>query len=153
VLTPKDLTLTDVQVMTWFNLKVWGNSDPAPGHAYVPQVWSNSILYWKKQISFFMPNKMQPWDHIGTSGNPTPCNAMAALIKQVKRMEARGIGKPSEARESISETQFRLMNQVLLDKDASIIENYGIPAHTSMYLFETKEPRDDLNRKMLLKAN
>jgi hypothetical protein len=130
VLTPEDLTLTDVQVMTWFNLKVWGNSDPAPDHAYVPQVRSNSILYWKKQISFFMPNKMQPWDHIGNSGNPTRCNAMAALIKQVKRMEARGIGKASEARESISETQFRLMNQVLLDKDASIIENYGIPALT-----------------------
>jgi hypothetical protein len=33
---------------------------------------------------------------------------MASLIKQVKRMEAPGIGKPSEAWDSIGETQFRL---------------------------------------------
>jgi hypothetical protein len=80
---------------------------------------------------FFMPNKMQPWDHIvGNLGNPTQCNGMASLIKQVKRMEARGIGKPSEAQDSISETQFCLMKQVLLDKDASIVEKYGIPALT-----------------------
>jgi hypothetical protein len=46
---------------------------------------------------------------------------MASLIKQVRRMEARGIGNPSEARDSISEIQFCLMNQVLLDTDASSI--------------------------------
>jgi hypothetical protein len=57
---------------------------------------------------------------------------MASLLKQVKRMEARGIGKPSEARDSISETQFRLMNQVLLEKDASLVEKYGIPALTKL---------------------
>jgi hypothetical protein len=130
VLTPADLTLTDIEVMRWFHMRVWGHPDPAPDHAYLPLVRSNSILYWKKNISFFMPNKMQPWDHIGNSGNPTRCNAMASLIKQVRRMEARGIGKPSEARDSISEIQFRLMNQVLLDKDASIVEKYGIPALT-----------------------
>jgi hypothetical protein len=97
----------------------------------VPQVCSNSILYWKKQISFFMPNRMQPWDHIRNAGNPTmQCNTMAALISQVKQMEACGIGRPSEAQESISETQLCLMNQVLLDKEATIIENYGIPCLT-----------------------
>jgi hypothetical protein len=131
VLTQADLTLTDTEVMRWFNVRVWGHPDPALDHAYVPLVRSNSILSWKKHISFFMPNKMQPWDHIGNSGNPTRCNAMASLIKQVRRMEARGIGKPSEARDSISEVQFRLMNQVFLDTDASsIVEKYGIPALT-----------------------
>ena len=130
VLTVEDLTLTNDQIMSWFNMRVWGYPDPAPDHQHAPLVRSNSILYWKKQISFFMPNRMQPWDHIGNSGNPTRCNGMASLLKTVKRMEARGIGKPSEARDSISETQFRLMNQVLLDKDASLIEKYGIPALT-----------------------
>jgi hypothetical protein len=130
VLTTADLTLTDVEIMRWFNMRVWGHPDPATDNAYVPLIRSNCILSWKKQISFFMPNKMQPWDHIGNSGNPTRCNAMASLLKQVKRMEARGIGKPSEAQDSISDSQFRLMNQVLLDKDASIVEKYGIPALT-----------------------
>jgi hypothetical protein len=130
VLTVEDLTLTNMQIMSWFNMRVWGNPDPAPGHNHLPLIRSNLILTWKKQISFFMPNRMQPWDHIGNSGNPTRCNGMASLLKTVKRMEARGIGKPSEARDSISETQFRLMNQALLDKDASIFEKYGIPALT-----------------------
>ncbi len=45
------------------------------------------------------------------------------------RLDNRRQGVPSEARESISETQFRLMNQVLIDKeDASIFERFGIPA-------------------------
>jgi hypothetical protein len=70
--------------MSWFNLKVWGHPGLAPNHGYVPQVGSNSILYWKKQISFFMPNKMQLWDHIRNAGNPTQCNTMVALIRQVK---------------------------------------------------------------------
>ena len=130
MLTPEDLTITDVEIMHWFNMRVWGHPDPPPDHAYVPLIRSNCILSWKKQISFFMPNKMQPWDHIGNSGNPTRCNAMASVLNQVKRMEARGIGKPSEARDSISDSQFRLMNQVLLDKDASIVEKYVIPALT-----------------------
>jgi hypothetical protein len=46
-------------------------------------------------------------------------------------MEACGISRPLEARESISETQFRLMNQVLFDKEATtIVDNYGIPCLT-----------------------
>jgi hypothetical protein len=71
VLTTEDLTLTDLEIMRWFNMRVWGHPDPAPDHAYVPLIRSNCILSWKKQISFFMPNKMQPWDHIGNLGNPT----------------------------------------------------------------------------------
>ena len=130
-LTNADLTLSNVELMRWFNFKTWGNPDPAPDHAYLPQARSNTILCWKKRISFFMPNKNQAWDHLSNRGNPTRCNEMSSLIKVVKRMEARRQGVPSEARESISETQFRLMNQVLLDKeDASIIERYGIPALT-----------------------
>jgi hypothetical protein len=80
VLTLADLTLTDLEVMRWFNMRVWGYPGPAPDHAYLPLVSrSNSILYRKKQISFFMPNRMQPWDHIvGNTGNPTRCNVMAS---------------------------------------------------------------------------
>jgi hypothetical protein len=73
-LSPADLTLTNLEVMRWFYMKTWGNPDPAPDHAYVPQARSNSILYWKKCISFFTPKKMQPWDPLAHTGNPTKCN-------------------------------------------------------------------------------
>jgi hypothetical protein len=57
VLSVEDLTLTDVQVMSWFNLKVWGHPDPAPDHGYVPQVRSNSILYWNNKSASLCPTK------------------------------------------------------------------------------------------------
>jgi hypothetical protein len=60
-------------------------------------------------------------------------------------MEARRLGVPSEARESISEIQFRLMNQVLLGKeDSSIIDRYGIPALTK-WQFHLISRIDDLS--------
>ena len=43
-LTQADLTLSNVELMRWFNFKTWGNPDPAPDHAYLPQVRSNSLL-------------------------------------------------------------------------------------------------------------
>jgi hypothetical protein len=59
-------------------------------------------------------------------------------------MEACRIGKPSEAQESISETQFHLMNQVLLDKEAAtIVDNYGIPCLTK-FQFHMISQIDDL---------
>ena len=58
VLSIEDLTLTNQDIMRWFNMRVWGNPKPAPDHALFPLVRSNSILYWKKHISFFMPNRM-----------------------------------------------------------------------------------------------
>jgi hypothetical protein len=130
-LTQADLTLSNVELMRWFNFKAWGHPDPAPDHRYSPQACSNSLLCWKKRISFFMPNKNQAWDHLSNRGNPTRCNEMSSLIKVVRRMEACRLGVLSEACESISEIQFPLMNQVLLGKeDASIIDRYGIPALT-----------------------
>jgi hypothetical protein len=116
-LTQADLTLSNVELMRWFNFKAWGHPDLAPDHAYAPQARSNSLLCWKKCISFFMPNKNQAWDH--------------SLIKRVTKMEARRQGVPSEAWECISEIQFRLMNQVLLGKeDASVIDRY----HSMVFL-------------------
>lgn len=80
-LTQADLTLSNVELMRWFNFKAWGHPDPAPDHGYVPQSRSNSLMCWKKRISFFMPNKMQPWDHLANRGNPTRCNAGAIFAK------------------------------------------------------------------------
>ena len=58
---------------------------------------------------------------------------MASLIKLVKKMEARGQGVPSHARDSVTETQFKLMNQVLLDQEVgTIFTRYGIPALTKL---------------------
>jgi hypothetical protein len=45
VMTQEDLTLTDnIEVMRWFNMRVWGHPGPAPNHAYVPLARLNSIL-------------------------------------------------------------------------------------------------------------
>jgi AAA domain len=58
-----------------------------------------------------------------------------------------------ETNDSLSDEDMQRLQQLNLKDDRySPKEREEIQA-TSMYLFATKEPRDDLNRKMLLKAN
>ena len=75
------------------NYKVYEN--PEPGDAddqaqLEPLVRSNSIKYWKKAISYFMPNRLQPWNVLSNSGNPTRCTDINDLIKRILRREVRG---------------------------------------------------------------
>jgi hypothetical protein len=48
---------------------------------------SNSLLYWKKAISFFMPNHQPAWNMLTNSGNPTKSADINDLIKTVKKKE------------------------------------------------------------------
>ena len=82
--------LTPARLMLWFNYKVYEN--PEPGDAddqaqLEPLVRSNSIKYWKKAISYFMPNRLQPWNVLSNSGNPTRCTDINDLIKRILRRE------------------------------------------------------------------
>ena len=48
-------TITPVAVLRWMNMKAFGTSDP-PVDANPTLARSNSLKYWKKALSFFMPN-------------------------------------------------------------------------------------------------
>ena len=77
-LTPDDL-------MRWFNKKVFGDEIPRENSRAL--VRSSAIQYWKKALSFFMPNKLMQWNELNSMGNPTKSTKINKLIKTVKLME------------------------------------------------------------------
>jgi hypothetical protein len=63
-------TLTPEHIYRWMCTLVYGTPDPTrednPTHGR-----ASSLVYYKKAISYFMPNKLMPWDAISREGNPT----------------------------------------------------------------------------------
>jgi len=97
--------VTPPDVLRWFNQKAYGTQDPAANAQ--PQARSNSLLCWKKMLSYFMPNNHHPWNDITNQGNPTRAKCILKLIKQVKKQEARHQGVASQARQPLRETEYR----------------------------------------------
>jgi hypothetical protein len=121
--------LTPNKLMLWFNDATYGMSEPPTGHDVNPLVRSQTLKYWKKALSSFMPNRLMPWNEITGVGNPTRSKALNDLIKSVKKKEVRGQGAPSQARRSIKDAEFRRVVELLKDEEEdSIIKKYGIPA-------------------------
>ena len=78
-------------VLTWMKLKTYGTPDP-DDDANPTRARSNSLKYWKKALSFSIPNRHLGWNEIRGEGNPTRCSMANDLIKRVKQKEARKQG-------------------------------------------------------------
>jgi hypothetical protein len=100
------LSITDVDVSRWMCLKAYGDPDPAPANN--PTVGrASSLAYYKKAISYFMPNRHVGWDVQHNTGNPTRSPRVMDVLKAVKKKEVRRQGRPSLARRPIEIEEFR----------------------------------------------
>lgn len=52
------LSITPSDLYKWMSFKAYGKEDPGPND--MPTMRSHSMLYWKKAISYWMPNQ-QEW--------------------------------------------------------------------------------------------
>jgi len=120
--------LTENSVMKWFNHEVYDVPEPEEDHDLNPLIRSNTIKYWKKTLSFFMPNRLTAWNELTGHGNPTRSRKLNDLIRKVKRKEVRGQGAPSRARRSITGNEYRRVLDILKDEGQDIVWKYGIPA-------------------------
>lgn len=121
-------TLTPADLMRWFNFKTYGTETPPEGAN--PITRANSIKSWKKQLSYFMPNRHHAWNEITNHGNPSRCRELHELIKYVTKKETRGEGVPSCARRPLEEAEYRSTMTVAKNSENDITR-YGIPALTS----------------------
>ena len=96
-------TLTPKQVERWMNISVFGMADP-PNGANPTCGRSASLEFYKKAVSFFMPNKLMAWNSLTNTGNPTRSLEVNNLIKRVRKHEVRRTGKASQARRKFSIT-------------------------------------------------
>ncbi|KAI2511670.1 hypothetical protein MHU86_2736 [Fragilaria crotonensis] len=103
-ITPKD-------VSRYLNMKAFGTTEPA-GDANPISARANSLAMDKKAISFFMPNR-DTWSMTRSEGNPTRSALVNALIKRVKKKEARKQGVDSQTRRPMLGQEFVAMHDLL----------------------------------------
>ena len=120
------LTLTPEDIVSYFNLKVFGTTDP--DEDCTPKLGrSSSLLYYKKAISFFMPNKLLGWNVQSSSENPTKSVLVNNIINKVKKMEVRKQGKESQARRPLTIDEFKYTIRHLKAGDDDVWR-YALPA-------------------------
>jgi hypothetical protein len=62
--------LTPGIIERWMKQKAYGTPDPGPD-AEPTFCRSSSLAYWKKALSFYMPNRLMHWNVMSLQGNPT----------------------------------------------------------------------------------
>ena len=80
--------ITAEDVLKWLNFRCFG--DPDPPSDQNPDARHHSLEFWKKSISYFMPNSHMPWNEISRCGNPTRSRKIGELLKKVKKKQVRG---------------------------------------------------------------
>ena len=93
------LQVTPNHGLKWMLLCTFGSTDVGViSDTTRPMVRANTLQFWKKSISFFMPDRLQALSTGRGEGNPTKCLEVNDLIKKVKRLEARKQGASSQTR-------------------------------------------------------
>jgi hypothetical protein len=89
-------------------------------------------LYYKKALSYFMPNRLMAWNELSLAGNPTRSVAVNDLIKAVKKKEVRKQGKTSKADQAMEKAKLEQIIRILeaLNNDS---QRY---MYTTMFKFQ-----------------
>jgi hypothetical protein len=122
--TPRELIL-------WLNIRTFGDPDPAPDLVIKPLVRANTVAFWKKAISFHMPNRLDGWQTGSNDGNPTKCAEVNDFVKYLKKLKARKQGAASQTRRPMVEGKFRRLHEVFKSyggPHSSAVWKYGMPA-------------------------
>lgn len=110
---PPDLLgeLLPEDIKRWMCLRAFGLEEPGPNDR--PVFWrANTLEVAKKAISWYMPNNIAEWDNINKIGNPSKSKPVNNLIKYVKKMEVRRIGKPSSTKRPLTQKELRYILSV-----------------------------------------
>ena len=118
--------VTPNDVLRYLNLKTFGTTEPA-GDANPISARASSLAMDKKAISYFMPNR-DVWSVTRTEGNPTRSVLVNALIKRVKKKEARKQGVDSQTRRPMLGQEFVVLHD-LLNRNVLSVGRRGKGAH------------------------
>ena len=122
------LAINPDAVARYMIFKAYGTEEPAPD-ARSNGRRSSSLYYWKKTLSFYMPNRLISWNVIGGQGNPTRSIDVNNIIAKVKKKEVQKQGKPSPAHASLEVEEFEEAQKMFMEEygEANIVRRCGIP--------------------------
>jgi hypothetical protein len=78
------LRITPKSLVKYMCCKCFNQPEP-PDTANPTEGRASSLEFYKKAISYFMPNRLLPWNEIHKEGNPTRSSQVGELIKRVKK--------------------------------------------------------------------
>jgi hypothetical protein len=84
------LSVTPDILVRYIKMKVYGSENAQPDIDPPLYYRSNSVAYWKKAWSYFMPNQITPWNEIAAVGNPTRSTAVNKILKAMKKWRLHG---------------------------------------------------------------
>ena len=99
--------LTPESIYAYMANKVYGTPTPNYTTDNPTEGRSGTLEFAKKSISYFMPNRLMPWNAETNAGNPTRSIPVNNLIKQVKKQEVRKQGRKSCARRPMDISEFK----------------------------------------------
>ena len=98
-----EATATDVE--RYMRMKAYGSAERVAEDR--PTLCrSNTLEVIKRSISFFIPNRIPPWDPVSRIGNPTKSVEVNQLIKEVRKHEVRTEGATSRIKRAMSRPEF-----------------------------------------------
>ena len=89
-----------------FKDRVYGNPDADEGSTPPLHFRLHSVLAWKRNISYFMPNTHQQWNDARQEGNPTRSVQMSRLTKAMRRFQTQRRGVESSVRRPLTTSEF-----------------------------------------------
>ena len=92
------LSVTPDILVRYIKMKVYGSENAQPDIDPPLYYRSNSVAYWKKAWSYFMPNQITPWNEIAAVGNPTRSTAVNKILKAIKKMEVATVKLKKESK-------------------------------------------------------
>jgi hypothetical protein len=129
--------VTPAEMIRWMNLKTFGVPERARNaDAVRPMVRANTLAFWKKAISFSMPDRLHGWRSGTNDGNPTKSAKVNGFLKNIKRIETQRQGAVSQTRRPMQKAEFRRLHAEILFKTVggrllsgrSLVWKYGMPA-------------------------
>ena len=98
--------LTALDFYRWCKHHVYGNADADEGVSPPLHYRVNSVLAWKRAISYSMVNNAMQWNETAQIGNPTCSQLMARLLHHMKQFQMQRRGVASQARRPFMNSEF-----------------------------------------------
>ena len=111
------LSITPEDIVRYFKLKAFGRVDADEINEDSLNGRHNSLMFYKKAISYFMPDRLLGWSVRSKEGNPTKSTAVNNLTNLIRKKEVRGQGKESQARGPFVEAEYEQCISMFEDID------------------------------------
>jgi hypothetical protein len=125
--TDVELTaITPTDIKRWMKYRAYGDPEPGPD-ARPTHLRGGSLVVAKKAISFFIPNRLPPWDPGRFSGNPMKSIEINNMLNEVAKHECRAEGAKSMVKRALTRLEFVKALSIFQAKP-SFYHQHRIPA-------------------------